>query len=373
MARRSARPTGEAFDALPVAVDAMGGDRAPGEIVAGARQAAEHAHLAVTLVGRPEELGETGGLPCIAASEVIGMDEDPGQGVRTKKDSSLVRAAEAVRDGQAMAMVSAGNTGATMASALLRMGRLPGVLRPAIATPIPMLERAWPSVLLDAGANAECTPAMLLQFAQMGAAFATKRYGVARPRVGLLSIGEEKSKGSPLVKETHALLVEGAGTGFDFVGNVEGRDFFDEATDVVVTDGFTGNVALKTMEGTLRFLIGAFGGILGRPELHDATEAITPHLLPLAATLDPDNIGGAMLLGVDGVCVISHGSSSAVAIVNAITVAHDLAVAGLVDALADAVGGRGDPARRSGSPRSGGPASRGQAQNSAMSRASADA
>ncbi len=338
MARRGARPTGEAFAALPVAVDAMGGDRAPGEIVAGARQVAEQSGTAVTLVGRRADLGDIGDLPCIPASEVIGMDDDPGQGVRRKKDSSLVRAAEAVRDGRAMAMVSAGNTGATMASALLRMGRLPGVVRPAIATPVPNLERAWPTVLLDAGANAECTAPMLVQFAQMGAAFARKRYGVDRPKVALLSIGEEKSKGSPLVKETHALLAEQAdGPEFDFVGNVEGRDFFDKSADVVVTDGFTGNVALKTMEGTLRFLIGALTDILGQPELHDPAEALLPHLLPLAAKLDPDNIGGAMLLGVDGVCVISHGSSSAVAIVNAITVAHDLAVAGLVHSVADSV------------------------------------
>lgn len=332
---------------MPVAVDAMGGDRAPGEIVAGARQAVEQSGIAVVLVGRPEEIGETGGIRCIPASEVIGMEDDPGQGVRRKKDSSLVRAAEAVRDGQAMAMVSAGNTGATMASALLRMGRLPGVIRPAIATPVPILERAWPTVLLDAGANAECTPAMLQQFAEMGAAYTRKRYGVSRPKVGLLSIGEEKSKGSPLVKETNALLsARAVHADFEFVGNVEGRDFFDPSTDVVVTDGFTGNVALKTMEGTLRFLIGALGGILGQPELEAAAEALTPHLLPLAAKLDPDNIGGAMLLGVDGVCVISHGSSSAVAIVNAITVAHDLAVGGLVEALADSVSGEdADPLR----------------------------
>jgi phosphate acyltransferase len=337
MARRGGRPTGDAFAALPVAVDAMGGDRAPGEIVAGARRAADQSGIGVALVGPPGGMGDTGDLPCIAASEIIAMDDDAGQGVRRKKDSTLVRAAEAVRDGRALAMVSAGNTGATMASALLRMGRLPGVIRPAIATPVPDLERPWPTVLLDAGANAECTPAMLVQFAQMGAAFARKRYGVERPRVGLLSIGEEKSKGSPLVKEANGLLAEQTGSGYHFVGNVEGRDFFGGETDVVVTDGFTGNVALKTMEGSLRFLIGALGGILARPELRQAADVLQPHLLPLAAKFDPDNTGGAMLLGVDGVCVISHGSSSALAIVNAITVAHDLAVDGLVDALADSI------------------------------------
>jgi phosphate acyltransferase len=339
VARRAERPTGEALAALPVAVDAMGGDRAPGEIVDGARRAFDESGIGVLLVGRPGDMGDTGGLPELPASEVIGMDDDPGQGVRRKKDSSLVRAAEAVRDGQALAMVSAGNTGATMASALLRMGRLPGVIRPAIATPIPNPGTGKPpTVLLDAGANAECNAAMLVQFAQMGAAFSTKRYGVERPTVALLSIGEEKSKGTPLEKEAHALLAAGAGgDGFDFVGNVEGRDFFMAPADVVVTDGFTGNVALKTMEGSMRFLIAALTDILGRPHMQDAAQALVPELLPLAEALEPEGTGGAMLLGVDGVCVISHGSSSATAVFNAITVAHDLAVAGLVEAVAGSV------------------------------------
>ncbi len=338
MSRRSPRPRGEALAALPVAVDAMGGDNAPAAIVDGARQAAA-AGIGVVLVGPPGAMGDTGGLPELAASEVIGMDEDPAQGVRRKKDSSLVRAAEAVRDGVAMATVSAGNTGAAMASALLRMGRLPGVIRPAIATPIPNPGTGRPpTVLLDSGANAECSAAMLVQFAQMGAAFAAARYGTERPTVALLSIGEEKSKGTPLVKEAHALLAGGDyGSTFEFVGNVEGRDFFHGVADVIVADGFTGNVALKTMEGSMRFLIGAITGILGRPDLADAAAAVIPELLPLAAELDPEGTGGAMLLGVDGVSVISHGSSSATAMVNAITVAHDLAVGGLVDRVADAV------------------------------------
>jgi glycerol-3-phosphate acyltransferase PlsX len=322
-----------------VAVDAMGGDHAPTEIVAGARQVAEQSGIAVLLVGRPGEMGDTGGLPELPASEVIGMDDDPGQGVRRKKDSSLVRAAEAVRDGKALAMVSAGNTGATMASALLRMGRLPGVIRPAIATPIPNPGTGKPpTVLLDSGANAECNPQMLVQFAQMGAAFARKRYGVALPTVALLSIGEEKSKGTPLEKETHALLAGGlGGNGFEFIGNVEGRDFLGGAADVIVTDGFTGNVALKTLEGSLTFLVGALTEILGRPGLEQAAEALIPEITPLVEELEPEGTGGAMLLGVNGVCVISHGSSSSKAMVNAITVAHDLAVGGLVAAVADAV------------------------------------
>ena len=168
---------------------------------------------------------------------------------------------------------------------------------------------------------------MLVQFAQMGAAFAASATASTGPAVALLSIGEEKSKGTPLVKETHALLAAGRRRRFDFVGNVEGRDFFDDAADVVVTDGFTGNVALKTLEGSLRFLIGALTEILGRPEVAEAAEALLPAPAAAGRQLDPEDTGGAMLLGVDGVCVISHGSSSAVAMVNAITVAHDLAVA----------------------------------------------
>ena len=238
---------------LPVAVDAMGGDNAPGEIVAGAKRAADELGIPIVLVGPPDLVGDTLGLPLIACTEVIAMDEDPAQGVRRKKDSSLVRAAELVRDGEASAMVSAGNTGATMASALLRMGRIRGVHRPCIATPLPRPGRP-PAVLVDAGANAECGTEMLVQFAQMAAAFSTARFGIEDPSVALLSIGEEPSKGTPLVKETHKVLADGAGV--RFVGNVEGRDLLDAPVDVIVTDGFTGNVALKTLEGSLKFLMG---------------------------------------------------------------------------------------------------------------------
>jgi len=313
---------------LPIAVDAMGGDKAPDEIVAGARQAADELGVPVVLVGVPDRLGDTGGLEVWPASEVIGMGDDPAQGVRRKKDSSLVRAAEAVRDGRASAMVSAGNTGATMASALLRMGRLKGVQRPAIATPIPV-PGSMPTVLLDAGANTECTAQYLVQFAQMGSAFFAARYAVAEPRVGLLSIGEEAAKGTPLVKEAHQLLAAGAGV--KFVGNVEGRDLMTDAVDVVVTDGFTGNVALKTLEGALRFFMGVVASRL-------PGDALTP-LLPVASELDPDTTGGAMLLGVDGVCIISHGSSGARAVVNAVRVAAEMVEAGLVDRLRAAVSG----------------------------------
>jgi len=325
---------------LPIAVDAMGGDNAPGAIVEGARAAADELGVPIVLVGRSAELGDTGGLEVIEASEVIAMDADAGSSVRKMKDSSLVRAAEAVRDGRASAMVSAGNTGATMASALLRMGRIKGVSRPAIATPIPV-PGSTPTVLLDAGANAECSADWLVQFAQMGAVFASDRFGIDHPRVGLLSIGEEPTKGNPLVKETHELLATGewiGSTGAEFIGNVEGRDIMTTEVDVIVTDGFTGNVALKTLEGSLKTLIAALlAAFDATDEARTAASALWPSLLPLYASMDPENTGGAMLLGVDGVCIISHGSSSARAMVNAIGVAADMVRGGVVGHLASAV------------------------------------
>jgi glycerol-3-phosphate acyltransferase PlsX len=315
----------------------MGGDRAPEEIVAGALSAAE-AGLQVVLVGDPARLGDTGGLPVLPASQSIDMHEDPARAVRTKKDSSLVRAAEAVRDGRACAMVSAGNTGAAMASALFRMGRVRGVSRPAIATPIPV-PGSHPTVLLDAGANSECTPAWLLQFAQMGAAFSRQRFGVLEPTVGLLSIGEEPGKGTSLVKEAHALLESGsAGSGLRFIGNVEGRDIMSDAADVIVTDGFTGNVVLKTLEGAMKFAFDAVLGVFSSSdEAKAASSTLMPALLPLATELDPDTYGGAVLLGVDGVCIISHGSSSARAIHNAVQVAHRAVAEGLVEQVRTAI------------------------------------
>ena len=319
---------------LPIAVDAMGGDNAPTAIVAGARRAVEELGIPVVLVGRAAELGDTGGLEVIEASEVIEMDADAGSSVRKMKDSSLVRAAEAVRDGKASAMVSAGNTGATMASALLRMGRIKGVQRPAIATPIPVPGADTPTVLLDAGANAECSAEWLVQFAQMGAVFAKQRFEIASPRVGLLSIGEEPTKGNPLVKETHKLLAEGSwigATGAQFIGNVEGRDIMTDDVDVVVTDGFTGNVALKTLEGSLKSIINSLlAAFDSSDEARAAAAVLWPSLLPLYDSLDPENTGGAMLLGVDGVCIISHGSSSDRAMVNAIRVAADMVTADVV-------------------------------------------
>ena len=241
------------------------------------------------------------------------------------KDSSLVRAAEAVRDGKAAAMVSAGNTGATMASALLRMGRIKGVSRPAIATPIPV-PGGTPTVLLDAGANAECQPEWLVQFAQMGAVFAHERYGVdraqGRPAVDRRGgeEGQSAGQGDPPAAGRSAEL---AGA---FIGNVEGRDLMTDGVDVVVTDGFTGNVALKTLEGGLEALVRALFAVFGadRRSQRRRPRSSCRTCCRCTTQLDPDTYGGAMLLGVDGVCIISHGSSSATAIVNAVGVAAEM-------------------------------------------------
>jgi glycerol-3-phosphate acyltransferase PlsX len=317
------------FDGLPVAVDAMGGDRAPGEVVAGACQAAEELGVPVLLVGDPAYLETVGARPGVqfqGASQTVGMDEDPGRAVRAKRDSSLAVCAQAVHEGRACAMVSAGNTGAAMATALLRMGRLPGVSRPAIATVIPV-PGSTPTILLDSGANVDCSPAMLVQFAQMGWALAALRFGTVDPRVGILSIGEEATKGNSLVKAAHAKLAAGeAGPDVRFIGNVEGRDVMTDHVDVVVTDGFTGNVVLKTLEGGVRAVVdGVLSALTSSDEAKEAAKTLMGALAPLATELDPDTHGGAVLLGVNGVCVISHGSSGARAIFNAIKVAHHAA------------------------------------------------
>ncbi len=328
-----------ADEMLPIAIDAMGGDNAPDEIIAGARLAAAEG-IPVLLVGLPDVLAEVDDLPGIAASEVIAMDADPGRSVRRMKDSSLVRAAEAARDGKASAMLSAGNTGATMASALLRMGRIARVARPAIATPIPV-PGELPTVLLDAGANTECQPEWLVQFAQMGAVYARERFGIAEPRVGLLANGEEEAKGSPVGKEAHKLLAQGwwnDRSGGTFIGNVEGRDIMTGDVDVVVTDGFTGNVALKSLEGSLTAIAKAILGLFDADDAsRAAAEVLAPGFLELYGSLDPEGIGGAMLLGVDGVCIISHGSSTSKAILNASRVGRDLVLGGIVERLRDAV------------------------------------
>ena len=324
---------------LPVALDAMGGDHAPGEIIAGARRAAEELGIAVTLVGDESVLTDVGGLEVVHASQTIEMAADPARAVRTMKDSSMVRCAEQVRDGQCSAMVSAGNTGAAVAAALLRMGRIKGVNRPAVATTLPA-PSGVPKILLDSGAMADCQPDWLHQFARMGSVFARVRYGIAEPRIGLVSIGEEATKGNQLTKETHKLLADD--DSINFIGNLEGRDVLRASgpatdADVVLADGFTGNIILKTLEGTLGFLVEEIIGVLTGPDAGEAGTEALGLLAPLAAELNPDTVGGSMLLGVNGVCIISHGSSSAAAITNAISAAREMADADLVGALREAL------------------------------------
>jgi len=326
-----------------VAIDAMGGDRAPGEIVAGALRAVDELGVRVTLVGRQEEVAPLlpspapEGVSVLDARDVIAMDDEPVSAVRKKKDSSVVRCAQAVRDGAADAMVSAGNTGAAMASALLRMGRVKGVVRPAIAVVLPVPGH-HPQILIDAGASTDASPEWLFQFALMGREYAQVRLALDEPRIGLLSIGEEPGKGDELRKHAHTLLSELPG----FVGNVEGRDFMHPEVDVVVTDGFTGNVALKTAEGALRSLASVvFGVFESSPEAKAAGEVVIPKLLEAAETYDPDLTGGAVLLGVGGVCVISHGASSSLAILKAVGVAADCVAADVPTRVREAVAGAG--------------------------------
>ena len=297
-----------------IAVDAMGSDRGPEEIVAGALEARADGI-------EPILFGDTSidprGLELHKTSGVIEMDEKPAEAVRSKPDSSLVASVRAVAEGKADAVVSAGNTGAMLAAGLLVLRRVPGVMRPAIAVPIP--GRHGPSVLLDCGANADARPEHLLQFAAMGSVFAEEILGVPNPEVRLLSIGEEPEKGNQLTLEAHQLL---AASDLNFKGNTEGRDILAGASDVVVTDGFTGNVTLKLLEGTILTLLdtlrseitatttGKIGGLLIRPAARR-----------LRHRLDPDTFGGAYLLGLRGLVVIAHGNSSRTAIANAIRLA----------------------------------------------------
>jgi phosphate acyltransferase len=320
---------------IRVAVDAMGGDRAPDEIVAGALDA-RSSSIAPVLVG-PTDL-DTGGLELVEAPTVIAMDEKPAEAVRAKRDSSLVTTCRLVREGEADAAVSAGNTGAMLAAGLLEIRRLPGVNRPAIAVVIPA--RRGPSVLIDAGANADARPEHLRQFAHMGSVFAQEILGVRNPEVRLLSIGEEAEKGNQLTLEAHELLAEASGP--NFRGNTESRNLLEGAADVVVCDGFTGNVVLKSVEGTIRSILtalreeimssgrGKLGGLLIRPASRRMRER-----------LDPDTYGGAYLLGLRGLAVIAHGDSGRTAIANAIRLAargveHDV-VGRLRERLAERV------------------------------------
>ena len=299
---------------IRVAVDAMGGDRAPDEIVAGALEA-RSSSIEPILFG-PADL-DTGGLELVEAPDTIAMDDKPAEAVRAKPNSSLVAACRAVGEGRADAVVSAGNTGAMLAASFLELRRLPGVARPAIAVPLPA--RRGPSVLIDAGANADARAEHLLQFGHMGAIFSEEILGVTRPEVRLLSIGEEPEKGNQLTLEAHALLAE---SDLNFRGNAEARDLLKGVADVVVTDGFTGNVALKLIEGTIRELLDALREqITATPRGRLGGLLIRPAARALRTELDPDTYGGAYLLGLRGLAVIAHGDSGRRAIANAIRLA----------------------------------------------------
>jgi glycerol-3-phosphate acyltransferase PlsX len=298
-----------------IAIDAMGGDRAPEEIVAGALEAVS-SEITPVLVG-PRGL-ETGGLELVEAPTTIAMDEKPGEAIRTKRDSSLVVACRLVREARAAAAVSAGNTGAMLAAGLVEIRRLRGVNRPAIAVVLPA--KRGPSVLIDSGATADSRPEHLRQFAHMGSVFAQELLGVRDPEVRLLSIGEEPEKGNQLTLEAHRLLAETPD--LNFKGNTESRRLLEGAADVVVCDGFTGNIVLKALEGTIRTVLTAL-----REEIAGSTRAklggllIRPAARGLRERLDPDTYGGAYLLGLRGLAVIAHGDSSPRAIANAIRLA----------------------------------------------------
>jgi glycerol-3-phosphate acyltransferase PlsX len=337
---------------LPVALDAMGGDAAPGETVAGALAAAADG-VAVTLAGpasRLEALVAAGGgselVGVVDAPEVIGPGEEPARAVRAKRRSSLVVAAGLVAAGKASALVSAGPTGAVVAAALLGLGRLPGVQRPALAVVLPV--PGSPTVLVDAGATTEVTPATLLQFARMGAAYSELVLGVASPRVGLLNIGTEPGKGTELVRSAHGVLSAGLpGGAAVFAGNVEGGDLWSDRVDVVVTDGFTGNIVLKSMEGTAKLMLGGLRRTMtATPMTKLAGAVLRPRLRGLVRDLNPDSHGGAALLGVGGNVIVAHGAATAPAIAAACAVGarageNDLAgriATGLADDAAGAVG-----------------------------------
>src|SRR2546425_8265884 len=281
----------------------MGGDKAPDEIVAGALEAASP-QITPVLVG-PAGL-DTGGLELVEAATTIGMDEKPGQAVRAKRDSSLVVTCRLVREGRADAAVSAGNTGAMLAAGLVEIRRLRGVNRPAIAVVLPA--KRGPSVLIDSGANADGRAEHLRQFAHMGSVFAQEILGISDPEVRLLSIGEEPEKGNQLTLEAHRLLAEASD--LNFKGNTESRNLLEGAADVVVCDGFTGNVVLKALEGTIATVLGSL-----REEISASRRAklggllIRPAARRLRERLDPDTYGGAYLLGLRGLVVNPHGSS----------------------------------------------------------------
>ncbi|MBR1552500.1 MAG: phosphate acyltransferase PlsX [Schwartzia sp.] len=320
---------------MKIAVDAMGGDYAPKEIVLGALRAARQFDCEIVLVGDEKRIKDVLAgerdleklkLTIRHASEIIGMDEHPADAVRQKKDSSVVVAMRLVKDGECDAVISAGSTGAAVAAAQLVLKRIKGIKRPSIATPIPTPKGA--TLMLDSGANVDSKPIHLLQSALMGSVYSELVYGHKTPRVGLLNIGEEETKGDELARETYPLLTAlGEKQVIHFTGNAEGRDIPKGNFDVVVCDGFVGNALLKFGEGLAKTIIQLVKDELKNAGLFAKLGAllVKPSLKNLAKRLDVDEYGGAPLLGVNGCVIISHGSSDAKAITNAVRVANDFA------------------------------------------------
>jgi len=322
---------------MKIALDAMGGERAPQAVVRGAVEACRHQCGEIVLVGKEgairAELAKhhLKDLPIaiVNASEAVEPHEHPTQSVRNKPDSSIVVGMHLLKKGEVSAFVSAGNSGAVMAAALLILGRIEGVERPALSH---IYSTPWHSVLLlDMGANADCKPSFLVQFAQMGSVYMEKVFGVERPRVGLLSNGEEESKGNQLVRESHKLLKN---TSLNFVGNVEGNNIANGVADVLVTDGFTGNVMLKTGEGLGEMVLRSLKqGPAKRPHLKISALFLGPALRAVLSGLDYAEHGGAPLLGVNGSVVIAHGRSDARAIENAVFTAKQATERGALEAM----------------------------------------
>ena len=339
-----------------VAVDAMGGDNAPAAIVAGALAAQREHGIQIILTGQPQplaaELASVGAAPdeivIVPAEDVLGMDEG-ALAIRRRHQSSIAVACQLVRRGQAAAVVSAGSTGGVVTTARLRLRPLAGGARPALAAVLPTLPR--PTVLIDVGATADPKPEMLVQFAQLGVAYAQITLGIQAPRVGLLTIGAEPAKGNKLTRDAHELLAAGPAHGASpliFAGNIEGGDLMAGKVDVIVTDGFTGNVALKTLEGSARFAAAQIreavtanraarlGALLQRRAFRD-----------MAERLDAETYGGAALLGLGGTVVIAHGASTARGVKSACVLAHDLARGQIVDKIRERLGpGRAGHFRR---------------------------
>lgn len=314
---------------MRISVDAMGGDYAPAEIVAGCVKAArlypdvEKIFLVGDKTAVQAELDKHGKIPAcfeiLHASEVVGMDETPAIAIRRKKDSSIGRSVDLVKDGLADAVYSAGNTGAAVAATTLKLRTLEGVERPGIATVMPSLHKHF--VMLDSGATTDCSPTMLVQFAVMGSVYSKAILGTQNPSVGLLSIGEEDAKGNEVTKETFRLL---DALPINFVGNVESHDLFEGKVDVVVCDGFVGNVVLKTSESVAHAMSGWLKQELKKTPLRMLGALIAKGAFKaMKAKADPEEHGGAPLLGVNGICIIGHGSSSSRSVCNAIRVCRD--------------------------------------------------